>query len=89
MAPANVVVLGAGVVGHNAAHVAAGLGANVTLMDINLDRLRYLADVMPDNVTTMYSDLHTVRDALRDADLVVGAVLIPGGGRLAWLRSIT
>jgi len=78
VAPANVVVLGAGVVGHNAAKVAAGLGANVTLMDINLDRLRYLDDVMAANVTTVYSDLHTVRAALHEADLVVGAVLIPG-----------
>jgi len=78
VAPANVVILGAGVVGHNAAKVAAGLGANVTLMDINLDRLRYLADVMPANVTTVYSDPLTVREALKDADLVIGAVLIPG-----------
>ncbi|HUO07143.1 MAG TPA: alanine dehydrogenase [Phycisphaerae bacterium] len=78
VAPANVVVLGAGVVGHNAAKVAAGLGANVTIMDINLDRLRYLDDVMPANVHTVYSDPLTVREALRDADLVIGAVLIPG-----------
>jgi alanine dehydrogenase len=78
VAPANVVVLGAGVVGHNAAKVAAGLGANVTLMDVNLERLRYLDDVMPANVTAIYSDPLTVRHYLRDADLVVGAVLIPG-----------
>ena len=78
VAPANVVVLGAGVVGHNAAKVAAGLGANVTLMDINLDRLRYLDDVMPANVTTVYSDPLTVRHYLKTADLVIGAVLIPG-----------
>ena len=78
VAPANVVVLGAGVVGHNAAKVAAGLGANVTLMDINLERLRYLDDVMPANVTTIYSDPLTVHHYLRDADLVIGAVLIPG-----------
>ncbi len=78
VAPANVIVLGGGVVGHNAAKVAAGLGANVILMDINLDRLRYLADVMPANVTTIFSDPLTVREALPDADLVVGAVLIPG-----------
>src|SRR5262249_19195078 len=70
VAPANVVVLGAGVVGHNAAKVAAGLGANVTLMDVNLERLRYLDDVMPANVTTIYSDPLTVRQYLRDADLV-------------------
>ena len=76
--PANVVVLGAGVVGTNAAKVAAGLGANVVLMDVNLDRLRYLDDVMPANVSTIFSDPHAVRDHLAQADLVVGAVLIPG-----------
>jgi alanine dehydrogenase len=76
--PANVVVLGAGIVGTNAAKVAAGLGANVVLMDINLERLRYLDDVMPANVSTIYSDPHTIRDHLALADLVVGAVLIPG-----------
>jgi alanine dehydrogenase len=65
-------------VGHNAAKVAAGLGANVTLMDINLDRLRYLDDVMAANVSTVFSDPLSVRHYLRDADLVVGAVLIPG-----------
>jgi alanine dehydrogenase len=78
VAPANVLVLGGGVVGHNAAKVAAGLGANVTIMDINLDRLRYLDDVMPANVTAIYSDALAVRQYLRDADLVIGAVLIPG-----------
>jgi alanine dehydrogenase len=72
------VILGAGVVGTQAAKVAAGLGANVVLMDINLERLRYLDDVMPENVHTIYSDIHTVREQLRLADLVVGAVLIPG-----------
>src|SRR6266566_1468144 len=78
VAPAHVVVLGGGIVGTNAAKVAAGLGANVMLMDINLDRLRYLDDVMPANVHTLYSDAHTVREQIRQADLVVGAVLIPG-----------
>ena len=62
VAPADVVVLGGGVVGTNAAKVAAGLGANVVIMDVNLDRLRYLDDVMPANVTTIYSDPHTIRD---------------------------
>jgi alanine dehydrogenase len=76
--PAHVVILGAGIVGTQAAKVAAGLGANVVLMDINLDRLRYLDDVMPANVHTIFSDAHTVRDNLLLADLVVGAVLIPG-----------
>ena len=78
VAPAHVVVLGGGIVGTNAAKVAAGLGANVILMDINLDRLRYLDDVMPANVHTIFSDIHTVRDQIRQADLVIGAVLIPG-----------
>ncbi|HEY8669061.1 MAG TPA: alanine dehydrogenase, partial [Tepidisphaeraceae bacterium] len=76
VAPAHVVVLGAGIVGTNAAKVAAGLGATVILMDINLERLRYLDDVMPKNVKTIFSDAHTIRDHLRQADLVVGAVLI-------------
>jgi len=78
VASATVLILGAGVVGTNAAKVAAGLGATVILMDTNLDRLRYLADVMPANVKTIFSDAHTVREHLRTADLVVGAVLIPG-----------
>lgn len=79
VAPAQVVVLGAGVVGSNAARVAAGLGAHVKLLDVNLDRLRYLADVMPPNVTTLFSDRHTILEALSTADLLVGSVLIPGG----------
>jgi alanine dehydrogenase len=78
VAPADVVILGAGVVGTNAAKVAAGLGAHVWLMDVNLERLRYLDDVMPANVHTVYSDPHTIRHHLLEADLVVGAVLIPG-----------
>ncbi len=76
--PANVVVLGGGVVGANAAKVAAGLGANVAILDINLDRLRYLDDVMPRNVTTLFSDRHNILDSLNRADLLIGAVLIPG-----------
>jgi len=76
---ANVLVLGAGAVGTNAARVAAGLGANVVVMDISLDRLRYLADVMPANVTTVYCDPHAVERYLAWADLVIGAVLVPGG----------
>ena len=76
--PANVVVLGGGIVGMNAAKTAAGLGANVILMDINLDRLRYVDDIMPPNVTTLYSDRHNILDSLAHADLLIGAVLIPG-----------
>src|ERR671937_1340806 len=76
--PANVVILGGGVVGANAAKVAAGLGANVAILDVNLDRLRYLDDVMPRNVTTLFSDRHNIQDSLVRADLLIGAVLIPG-----------
>ncbi len=76
--PANVVILGGGVVGANAAKVAAGLGANVTILDINLDRLRYLDDVMPKNVTTLFNHRHNLLDSLHRADLLIGAVLIPG-----------
>ena len=76
--PANVLVLGGGVVGANAARIAAGLGANVTLMDVSLDRLRYLADVMPANVTTIFSDPFAIQEYALQADLVIGAVLIPG-----------
>ncbi|MFO0974573.1 MAG: alanine dehydrogenase [Phycisphaerae bacterium] len=76
--PAHVLVLGGGVVGTNAAKVAAGLGARVVIMDVNIDRLRYLADVMPANVQTLYSDPVMIRKQLALADLVIGAVLIPG-----------
>jgi alanine dehydrogenase len=78
VAPAKVVILGGGVVGANAAKIAAGMGARVILMDISLERLRYLAEVMPANVTPLYCDSHMIREHLRDADLVIGAVLIPG-----------
>jgi alanine dehydrogenase len=78
VAPAEVAVLGGGVVGANAARVAAGLGANVRILDVNLDRLRYLDDIMPPNVTTIYSDRHTILESIERADLVVGAVLIIG-----------
>jgi alanine dehydrogenase len=79
VAPANVLVLGGGIVGTNAARMAAGLAANVAIMDINLDRLRYLDEVMPANVMTIFSDPHTIEDYAVRADLVIGAVLIPGG----------
>lgn len=79
VAPANVLILGGGVVGTNAARIAAGMGANVTIMDINLDRMRYLDEIMPANVTTIYSDPHAVENYAVRADLVIGAVLIPGG----------
>jgi len=76
--PADVVILGGGVVGSSAAKVAAGLGARVVIMDINLDRLRYLSDIMPANVVTLISDSHTIRYQVAHADLLVGAVLIEG-----------
>lgn len=76
--PANVLVLGGGIVGTNAAKLAAGLGANVTIMDIDLYRLRYLDDVMPANVSTVYSTPEAIRRHLETSDLVIGAVLIPG-----------
>lgn len=78
VAPANVIVLGGGVVGTQAAKMAAGLDANVILLDINLDRLRYLIDVMPKNVVTIYSNEYNIRKLLPTADLIIGAVLIPG-----------
>lgn len=78
VAPATALVLGGGIVGANAAKVLAGLGANVIILDINLDRLRYLAEIMPANVQTVYSDPHTVQRYLPQASAVIGAVLIPG-----------
>lgn len=76
--PAKVVVLGGGIVGTQAAKMAAGFGANVTIMDVSLARLRYLDDVMPANVTTLMSNHYNISEAIADADLVIGAVLIPG-----------
>jgi alanine dehydrogenase len=76
--PAKVVILGGGVVGANAAKMAAGLGADVTILDVNLDRLRYLDDVMPANVKTLMSNAHNIRDQVRQADLLIGAVLRRG-----------
>ena len=76
--PAHITILGGGVVGANAAKVAAGFGAHVSLLDINMDRLRYLDDIMPANVTVLFSDRHTIRHSLSYADLIIGAVLVPG-----------
>ncbi|MFO7589006.1 MAG: alanine dehydrogenase, partial [Gemmatimonadota bacterium] len=76
--PAEVVILGGGVVGTNAAKIAAGFGAHVTILDVNLDRLRYLADVMPANVDTYYSNRHNILEQIARADLLIGAVLLPG-----------
>jgi alanine dehydrogenase len=76
--PGNVVVLGGGIVGTSAAKIAAGLGARVTIVDSNLYRLRYLDDMMPKNVSTMMSNPYNIRKLIKHADLVIGAVLIPG-----------
>lgn len=78
VSPAHIVILGGGIVGKNAAQIAAGFQADVVLMDINVDRLRYLEDVMPPNVNTLFSDRHNIREQLKLADLVIGGVLIPG-----------
>ncbi len=78
VAPANVVILGGGVVGHNAAKMAVGLGAHVTIIDRNLERLRNLDDIYNSQVVTLASNVWTIRESLKLADLVVGAVLIPG-----------
>ncbi|MFW6059229.1 MAG: alanine dehydrogenase, partial [Phycisphaeraceae bacterium] len=77
--PGSVLILGGGIVGTNAARMAAGIGAHVVMMDVNLDRLRYLSEVMPANVDTIYSDPHAIHEHAVQADLIVGAVLIPGG----------
>lgn len=84
--PAEVVILGGGVVGTNAAKMAAGLGAHVTILDINLDRLRYLDDVMPANVDTVYSNRHHILEQAERADLLIGAVLLPGARAPSLLR---
>jgi alanine dehydrogenase len=78
VAPAHISILGGGIVGANAAKVAAGFGADIGLLDVNMDRLRYLDDIMPANVDVLFSDRHTIREQLQRADLVIGAVLIPG-----------
>jgi len=76
--PAEVVIIGGGVVGTNAAKMAAGLGAHVTLLDVSLDRLRYLSDVLAANVDPLYSNRHNILEQIKKADLVIGAVLLPG-----------
>lgn len=76
--PAKVIILGGGIVGTNAAHMAAGLGADVTIMDVSLARMRYLSEVMPSNVNTMMSNEMNIRKVIKDADLIIGAILITG-----------
>jgi alanine dehydrogenase len=76
--PAKAAVVGGGVVGTNAAKVAVGMGAEVTVLDISLDRLRYLADVFGSSIKVLASDPHTIEQAVAEADLVIGALLVPG-----------
>lgn len=76
--PAKVLILGGGTVGSNAALIAAGMGADVIVTDINLERLRYLSEVMPRNVSTLYSSEHNIRAELPSTDLLIGSVLVPG-----------
>ncbi len=76
--PAKVIVLGGGIVGTNAAHMAAGLGADVTIMDVSLARMRYLSEVMPSNINTMMSNEMNIRKVIKEADLIIGAILITG-----------
>jgi alanine dehydrogenase len=76
--PAKVLILGGGIVGTQAAKMAAGLGADVTIVDLNLARLRYLADIMPANVSTLMSNEYNIRELIPHQDLIIGAVLIPG-----------
>ncbi len=76
--PAKVLVLGGGIVGTQAAKMAAGLGATVTILDVNLNRLRHLSDILPANVNTMYSNEYNIRNLIKTHDLIIGAVLIPG-----------
>jgi alanine dehydrogenase len=82
--PGNTVVLGAGVVGINATYMAVGMGAHVTVMDVNLDRLRYIDDLWGNRVRTLYSNAHNIEEAVFAADLVIGAVLLPGA-KTPWL----
>ncbi len=81
VSPANVFVIGGGTVGVNAAKVASGLGAKVTIADINHRKLAYLADVMPSNCVSVYSDSMTIANTIKESDLVIGAVLLPGGAK--------
>jgi alanine dehydrogenase len=76
--PGKVLILGGGIVGTQSAKMAAGLGAQVTILDVSLPRMRYLSDVMPANVITMYSNEYNIRRLIRTHDLIVGAILIPG-----------
>lgn len=84
VSPANVLVLGGGVVGTNATYVAMGMGARVTVADVNIDRLRYLDEIWGNRITTLYSTRHNIAEAVKSADLVIGSVLLPGA-KTPWL----
>jgi alanine dehydrogenase len=86
VAPANVLILGGGVVGHQAAKVAVGLGAHVTIIDRNLDRLRELDDIYSSQIVTLASNTYTIAESVRQSDLVIGAVLIPGASAPRLIR---
>ena len=86
VAPAKVVILGGGVVGINSAKMAAGMGAKVVVLDISLERLRYLSDVMPANVQLIYSNRHNILEQIETADVVIGGGLIPGAKAPKLLR---
>ncbi|MDT4329292.1 MULTISPECIES: alanine dehydrogenase [unclassified Methylomonas] len=86
VAPAKVVILGGGVVGTHAAKMAAGLGAQVTILDLSLDRLRHLADILPPNVQLLYSSRHAILEHIAQADLVIGGVLVTGAAAPKLIR---
>ena len=86
VAPASVAIVGGGVVGHQAAKVAVGMGAHVTIIDRDLERLRDLDDIFSSQIVTLASNLYTIREAVRQADLVVGSVLIPGASAPKLIR---
>jgi alanine dehydrogenase len=86
VAPANVAILGGGVVGHQAAKVAVGLGAHVIIIDRDLERLRNLDDIFSSQIVTLASNLYTIRETVRQADLVIGSVLIPGASAPKLIR---
>ncbi len=82
--PAHITILGGGIVGANAARIAAGFQADVAILDVDLDRLRYLDDIMPANVNVLFSDRHMILEELKLADLVIGSILIPGAKAPHW-----
>jgi alanine dehydrogenase len=84
VAPGHIAIIGAGVVGTNALQMAVGIGARVTILDKNIDRLRQLDLVYGNRIATMYSNAHSIEEAVLDADLVIGGVLVPVRRRPSW-----